>query len=238
MQEASKTRLTLICFAVGVTLLPLSVTTGFLAYRALTETSRYLNAPLLESDNQKQGRFYHVSGTFNGALLNPPDFPEVKDALWYRVVSERRPSQDQPWHRDTSAALVAERVQHFKIDQNPIEVGMLSKVTLPITLVHRTIDPFHRLSIEYKPLPFEQQPLTAIGFLNRGHLTDGVFERLMILDKRDQETVFNQVTRKGYHKGFFLGGISGIFWGLLLAMFPLSKKFNQADKKSLKKTHQ
>ncbi len=228
MPPIYKNQLSLILLAIGITLMPLSVTTGFLAYRALTESSRYLDAPLLDKAKQhakiKQFSIYKVSGSLKGDLLNPPEYPEVKDALWYRVVSERRPSPSAPWHRDTTTTLVAQRVQQFTIDGEAVEVGLLSKVALPIIQVHRDLGPFHRLSVEYKSVTALKGPLTAIGYQKQGKLGDGIFERLLVLDPEDQESVLTQITRKGYHKGIFLGGISGIFLGLMIAMIPFSRR--------------
>jgi hypothetical protein len=201
------------------TLFPLAATTGYLTYTALTEKNRYEKAPFYQDASHRPGELTRIVGTFTGELLNPKEYPEIINAIWFRVVSERRPGPDAPWHRDSTAPLVVQRIAHGAIGPLQIEIGLLSKLSLPMQRIEKNISPFHRLALEFKTVSI-QEPIMAIGYLEKGTLKDGLFDRLLVLLPDHESDVLTAIGRKSYHKVFFLGGITLVFLGLMVVMIP------------------
>ena len=217
------TRKVVIVTSLLLTLFPLTGATALLTYMSWTETTRYATSPTLGERPQQEGQMVRITGAFSGSLLNPDEYPEVNRALWYRVISERRPSLEAPWHRDSTAPVVVERIRKGIISDVPLEMGLLSKITLPVRRVERKVTPFHRLAIEFKTIPHDQS-LTAIGKLREGVIQDGIFDRLLVMVPHEEPEILAEMGRKNFRKIFFLGGITLVFAGLMVVMVPLTRR--------------
>lgn len=209
----------LVILAAAVTLLPLGLFTGYLAVLALGEGSLLRDAVSLPSadigaghNSRINGEFYKVEGAIEGDLLNPPEYPEVKDALWYRVTMERRTGADATWRRDNSGVLTSDRVKQVRVGDVSVEVDSMTRLSLPLSESFRPLNDHVRYAIQSKPAP--KGGAIFYGIYRHGSLRDGIFDRLLILSAAEKEAAIAKIERKAYGKAFFLGGISLVFLGL------------------------
>lgn len=210
----------LVILAAAVTLFPLGLFTGYIAVLSAQEGSLLKNAPDLppaapstgETPGRLKGAFYKVRGAVQGDLLNPQDFPEVKNALWYRVTVERRIGSDPTWRRDASGILASDRVKHITVSNVPVDVDPMTRLSLPLAEAYRPINDHVRYAVQSKPSP--QGGVICYGFYQAGTLREGVFDRLLILSADHFEETIITIERKGLGKSVFLGGISFVFLAL------------------------
>jgi hypothetical protein len=209
----------LVIIAAAVTLLPLGLFTGYLGVLALGEGSLLRDAPPLPSadigaghNSRINGEFYKVQGPVEGDLLNPPEYPEVKDALWYRVTMERRTGVDATWRRDNSGVLTSDRVSHLRVGDVSVELNSMTRLSLPLAESFRPLNEHARYAIQSKPAP--KDGAVFYGIYRHGTLKDGIFDRLLILSAAEQESTIANIEKKAYKKAFFLCGISLVFLGL------------------------
>lgn len=209
----------LVIVAAALTLLPLGLFTGYLAILALGEGPQLREARSLPAasvgaghNSRINGEFYKVEGIIEGELLNPAEYPEVKDALWYRVTLERRTGADATWRRDNSGVLTSDRVHNVRVGDLSIEVDSMTRLSLPLAEAFRPLNEHVRYAIQSKPAP--KEGAVIYGIYRHGTLKDGIFDRLLILSAEDQESAISKVEKKAYGKAFFLGGISLVFLGL------------------------
>jgi hypothetical protein len=210
----------LVIFAAAVTLLPLGLFTSYLSVLAFGEGRLLREAPTLPSSEDGseaaarglQGTFYKVQGLVTGDLLNPPEYPEIQNALWYRVTIERRVGSASSWIRDHSEILVSDRVKKVFMGQLPIDIGSMARLALPVEESYRKLHDNARYAIESKPIP--KGGAVIFGLYQGGVLTDGVLDRLIVTSADHFDETVTKLNRKGLVKGFFLGGIGLVFLGL------------------------
>ncbi len=199
---------------VGATLLllPMLAYTLFLTRISLIEGDTYRNAPLINPTDGTQvtpeyGIFYQARGSITGPLLNPPEHPEVKDALQTIITREVFNAESQQW-KMVGKKSDWKRANDFSVGGQPIKLAVASRI-----MAESKTETFQRSETErFKIEQQSAQPVEYVvfGMFVTGFLQDGHHERLVIAPLSEIETVLAYIADSGRKRAVVMAILSGI----------------------------
>lgn len=196
----------ILLWAVVAVLTPMLGFTAYLAQRAFAEGALFREAQVLPAEGRVNGNFYKVMGPVTGKFLGHKDYPEVVEALTYRISTERRPSPERDWAEDQNATVESGRVDAVHVDDVPVAINAYTKLIAPATVVHRDI-----AGTERKKIQFQQgagATIVVYGIYNGGTMTEGSYERLLLVAPEKEAEILERIAFAGTRKGYVLSGVT------------------------------
>lgn len=204
----------ILLWVIVLVLTPMLVFTGFLAHCAFGEGALFRDAPALPAEGRVNGEFYKVTGAVTGQLLGHKDFPEIKDAMAYRVSTERRPTPGSEWAEDQNAPVETGKVDRLEIGGVPVALTAYARLVSPATVVHREEGGTARKKIQFQAGP--GTTLTAYGIYQAGTITEGSYERLLLVAPEKEAELLTRIAATGTKKGYVLCVVSAAILALML----------------------
>lgn len=200
----------LIFIAVALMLAPMLLYTSYLVVLSLQEGSKYRNAPdiAVAGTTKGYGIFYHAQGPLTGALLNPEDFPEIKDGLQTKVTREVLDPESKDWKKADKKAEWS-RIHDISIGGQPVVLTSASRLMIESVTQTVTRSETERFIIEQQQV--HPVDYVAFGMYVEGNLQDGHHERLIVTPASELEATLHLIDRSGKKKAVILALLSAVF---------------------------
>lgn len=195
----------------GVALAAMAAVSGASAWHGFGEGATLSHAAVVAPGlaDAKAGR---ADGAVKGELLNPPAFPEVKDALVFRVRGERL-GEGGYWQPDERQKSLNMRAKELVVGGVAIVVGDKTTLATPTETAWRTLDEKRRLRIDFQPAP---ERMVAIGAWKDGAIRDSSFVPLILVLPETEAKILTSMTAAGRLKGVVLSFTTLMFGSLAL----------------------
>lgn len=193
----------LVTLGVAVLLLPLALYGGWLAWQAYGEAEKFRGAPEIGKE-RLNGVFYKVDGPVTSPLLNPTEYPEVKDALMFRVTKEKK-VDGGGWLAVEGTGDVR-RMDEVAIGDVPVVVSEHAHVFIDVTHATRETGD-ERLSFDIRTIPPGTE-LVAYGEYEHGKLIEGAYDRLLLTTKAGEAAALDAIARTAKLKAWILLGLT------------------------------
>jgi hypothetical protein len=203
----------LLLVAVGVVLLPMTLYSAYLAALAFGESARLAAAPRLVPGASAAGTFYRVEGPLAGALLAPPEYPEVKEALQIRATHQVRPDTlTEAWTDDAAAPVRFMRAEQVTVGGVPVELHDSTRIMAPVAGAFHQESPTARTHLHYRPVAGVN--FVLFGWYERGAIRDGRYDRVLLVTADQAAAAVEAAGSVGQLKGFVLAAIATVLFAL------------------------
>lgn len=229
-EQSKAERILLFVFALALT--PVVFYTVFLTLNSLKEGDTYRNATIIspnESTSALQyGGFYQVRGPIAGALINPEEIPEIKNALQTSIVKEELDRGSGIWSSTTKKP-VWTQASEITVGGHPVKLTVASRIMIaPVRDIIQRSET-ERFRVDYQAT--EPVDYVAFGMFANGAFENGHHERLIIAPLSEIEPVLKRIDEAGKKKALIMAILStvfAIFIGLTMRMAVIRPKTPKA----------